>query len=125
MIMLDATKSETQKELLETELEAVGIRLNTQKPNVYFKVKTGGGISFNATCKLTKITEKMVQHILHDYRIFNAEILIREDVSVDQFIDVILGNRKYIRAIYVSQHSVSICCYMYHVYVYVYGFTQF
>ncbi|KAF9366405.1 Developmentally-regulated GTP-binding protein 2 [Mortierella sp. NVP85] len=100
MIMLDATKSETQRRLLEIELEAVGIRLNTQKPNVYFKVKTGGGISFNATCKLTTLTERMVQHILHDYRIFNAEVLIREDITVDQFIDVVLGNRKYIRAIY-------------------------
>lgn len=39
MIMLDATKSVTQKELLEAELEAVGIRLNTQRPNVYFKVR--------------------------------------------------------------------------------------
>lgn len=39
MIMLDATKSATQKELLEAELEAVGIRLNTQRPNVYFKVR--------------------------------------------------------------------------------------
>lgn len=38
MIMLDATKSITQRRLLEAELEAVGIRLNTQKPNVYFKV---------------------------------------------------------------------------------------
>ncbi|KAF9198538.1 Developmentally-regulated GTP-binding protein 2 [Haplosporangium sp. Z 27] len=100
MIMLDATKSVTQRELLEAELEAVGIRLNTRKPNVYFKIKTGGGISFNAICKLTTLTEKMVQHILHDYRIFNAEVLIREDITVDQFIDVVLGNRKYIRALY-------------------------
>ncbi|KAF9086031.1 Developmentally-regulated GTP-binding protein 2 [Mortierella sp. GBA35] len=100
MIMLDATKSATQRELLEAELEAVGIRLNTQRPNVYFKIKTGGGISFNATCKLTTLTEKMVHHILHDYRIFNAEVLIREDITVDEFIDVVLGNRKYIQAIY-------------------------
>lgn len=39
MIMLDATKSVTQREKLESELEAVGIRLNTQRPNVYFKVR--------------------------------------------------------------------------------------
>jgi len=38
MIMLDATKSAQQRELLEAELEAVGIRLNTKRPNVYFKV---------------------------------------------------------------------------------------
>lgn len=34
--------------------------------------------------------------------IFNADIVIREDITVDQFIDVILGNRRYIKCIYVS-----------------------
>lgn len=53
--------------LLEAELEAVGIRLNQRFPNVSFKIKKGGGITFNATVKLTKIDQKMVQNILHDY----------------------------------------------------------
>ena len=38
--------------------------------------------------------------ILHDYRIFNAEVLIRDDYTVDEFIDVVLGNRKYVRCLY-------------------------
>ena len=38
VMMLDATKSSQQRILLERELEAVGIRLNRGKPNVYFKV---------------------------------------------------------------------------------------
>ncbi|KAJ3361954.1 developmentally-regulated GTP-binding protein 2 [Allomyces macrogynus ATCC 38327] len=100
LMVLDATKAKNQRELLERELEAVGIRVNKRRPNVYFKVKTGGGLSINATCKLTKINEKMVYHILHDYRIFNAEVLIREDITVDEFIDVVLGNRKYINCLY-------------------------
>ena len=36
--MLDATKGDVQRALLEKELEAVGIRLNRKKPNIYFKV---------------------------------------------------------------------------------------
>ena len=31
-------KGEIQKELLEKELESVGIRLNKARPNIYFKV---------------------------------------------------------------------------------------
>ncbi|CAG8500359.1 6231_t:CDS:10 [Rhizophagus irregularis] len=89
VMMLDATKSGQQRTLLERELEAVGIRLNRGKPNVYFKVKTGGGISFNAT-------------------IFNAEVLVREDITVDEFIDVVLGNRKYIKCLYVYNKIDSI-----------------
>ncbi|KAI8622429.1 P-loop containing nucleoside triphosphate hydrolase protein [Chytriomyces sp. MP71] len=100
LMMLDATKGPRQRELLEIELEAVGIRINTSKPDIYFKVKKGGGISFNATCKLTYLNEKLVQQILQTYKIHNAEVLIREDYTVDDFIDVVLGNRKYIRCVY-------------------------
>lgn len=42
--MLDATKSEEQRRLLEIELDAVGIRLNKQRPDVVFKRKTTGGV---------------------------------------------------------------------------------
>jgi uncharacterized protein len=45
LIMLDATKSEEQRRLLEIELDAVGIRLNKQRPDVVFKRKTTGGVS--------------------------------------------------------------------------------
>ncbi|KAG4101029.1 P-loop containing nucleoside triphosphate hydrolase protein [Neocallimastix lanati (nom. inval.)] len=100
LMMLDAAKGEKQKELLEKELESVGIRLNSRKPNIYFKVKKGGGISFNSTCKLTHLNEKLVYMILHDYKIHNAEVLVREDCTVDELIDVILGNRKYIKCLY-------------------------
>jgi ribosome-interacting GTPase 1 len=37
-MMLDATKQDVQRGLLEKELETVGIRLNKRKPNIYFKV---------------------------------------------------------------------------------------
>jgi small GTP-binding protein len=38
LMLLDSTKSEKQKELLQNELFEVGIRLNRQRPNIYFKV---------------------------------------------------------------------------------------
>ena len=44
LMMLDATKSEEQRRLLEIELDAVGIRLNKRKPDVVFKRKTTGGV---------------------------------------------------------------------------------
>ncbi|XP_064609334.1 developmentally-regulated GTP-binding protein 2-like [Liolophura sinensis] len=101
VMMLDATKGEKQRELLEAELESVGIRLNKRKPNIYFKQKKGGGISYNSTLTLTKINEKMVQMILHEYKIFNAEVLFREDCNSDEFVDVLLGNRVYMPCLYV------------------------
>nr|XP_008506390.1 PREDICTED: developmentally-regulated GTP-binding protein 2 isoform X2 [Equus przewalskii] len=101
IMMLDATKGEVQRSLLEKELESVGIRLNKHKPNIYFKPRKGGGVSFNSTVTLTQCSEKLVQLILHEYKIFNAEVLFREDCSPDEFIDVIVGNRVYMPCLYV------------------------
>lgn len=101
LMMLDATKGEIQRVLLEKELESVGIRLNKYRPNIYFKEKKAGGLSFNSTCPLTKCNEKLVQLVLHEYKIFNAEVLFREDCTPDEFIDVISRNRVYLPCLYV------------------------
>lgn len=101
LIMLDATRTHHQRHLLESELESVGIRLNKQKPNITYRKKTTGGISLTTTLKdLTHITPKLVQHILHEYRIFHAEVIVREDHTVDELIDVIEGNRRYVKCLY-------------------------
>ena len=42
-----------------------------------------------------------VTRILHSYRIHNGEVLFRDDCSIDDLIDVIEGNRKYLRCLYV------------------------
>ena len=55
----------------------------------------------SSSCQLVNITEKDVYQLLHEYRIHSAEVLFREDCTIDQFIDVIEGNRKYVRCLYV------------------------
>ncbi|KAF8213525.1 developmentally regulated GTP-binding protein [Mycena galopus ATCC 62051] len=89
LIMLDATKSEEQRRLLEIELDAVGIRLNKRKPDVVFKRRTTGGM--NCTVKLTKTDEKTIRTILAGYKLHNCDVMIREDITTDDFIDVLIG----------------------------------
>ncbi|KAJ8084388.1 Ribosome-interacting GTPase 2 [Marasmius tenuissimus] len=108
VIMLDATKSEEQRRLLEIELDAVGIRLNKSKPDVVFKRKTTGGITFNTTVKLTKTDEKTIRTILAGYKLHNCDVMIREDITTDEFIDVLIGNRKYVPCLYVYNKIDSI-----------------
>lgn len=43
------------REILENELETVGIRLNQVPPDVTFKKKTTGGVRFSSTVPLTKL----------------------------------------------------------------------
>ncbi|KAF4368946.1 hypothetical protein F8388_021558 [Cannabis sativa] len=90
LMVLDASKSEGHRQILTRELEAI-----------YFKKKKTGGISFNSTLTLTHVDEKLCYQILHEYKIHNAEVLFREDATVDDFIDVIEGNRKYMKCVYV------------------------
>ena len=83
------------------ELENVGIRLNKKRPNITIQQTKTGGVQFNANCKLTKIDKKLVINIMHEYKMHNAHVTFRGDYDVDELIDVIEGNRKYIRCIYV------------------------
>ncbi|KAF0975729.1 hypothetical protein FDP41_005056 [Naegleria fowleri] len=102
LMMLDASKGEIHRQLLEKELETVGIRLNKPKPNMYFKPLKQGGLRYTTTCKQTKgLTEKLVADILREHKIHNAEVVIRYDAEIDDFIDLVEGNRQYIRCLYV------------------------
>eukprot|EP00118_Oscarella_pearsei_P026940 m.310586 g.310586 ORF g.310586 m.310586 type:complete len:365 (+) comp52844_c0_seq1:34-1128(+) len=100
LMMLDASKGDVQKALLQKELESLGLRLNKPKPNIYFKVKKSGGVAFNVMCTVTHVDEKLVQMICHEYKIFHAEVLFRADCTADDLIDVICGNRVYVKCIY-------------------------
>ncbi|ORX39011.1 putative GTP-binding protein [Kockovaella imperatae] len=99
ILMIDATKSAEQKRQLETELEAVGIRLNARRPDVVFKPKSAGGVTVTITVKLTKTDERTIKSILQTYRIHNCDVVVREDITTDEFIDVLLGTRQYIPAL--------------------------
>lgn len=102
LMMLDVTKGDRQRRLLEIELEAVGIRLNCSRPDIVFKQKTAGGITINATVPLTKIgdPERAIRGVLQAYKLHNADVMIREDITLDDFVDVILGSRKYVPCLY-------------------------
>ena len=81
LMILDAGKEEEKnhREILERELETVGLRLNKERPRIYFKVKNGGGIKFSTTCKLTKLGDDpydTIYKILHEVLIFLIIILI-------------------------------------------------
>ena len=66
-----------------------------------FGGKKTGGLFFSAHATLTKIDEKMVRSIFAEYRIHNAHVKFNGDYDVDDLIDAIEGNRKYMRCIYV------------------------
>ncbi len=86
---------------LVNELYEAGFRLNQRPPDITITKHDRGGINVNTTVKLTKTTEEIVSSILSSYGYINADIVIRQNITDDQLIDFISGNRIYASAIVV------------------------
>jgi small GTP-binding protein len=100
MIMVDALKPE-QYDVILKEVYETDVRLNQDKPDIKIKKKPRGGIGVGVTVKLSWMDEKTIKGILQEFRIENADVLIRTDITPDQLIDAIEGNRKYMPALVV------------------------
>eukprot|EP00929_Paragymnodinium_shiwhaense_P026428 TRINITY_DN15731_c0_g1_i1.p1 TRINITY_DN15731_c0_g1~~TRINITY_DN15731_c0_g1_i1.p1 ORF type:complete len:435 (-),score=133.30 TRINITY_DN15731_c0_g1_i1:255-1559(-) len=102
LMCLDPTKEDGQIEMLTKELEDIGIRLNTAPKDIQYTKTNAGGVKFHSTVPQTQgFDGEVAASVLKSYRTFNANVICREDVSVDDFIDIIDGNRKYCKCLYV------------------------
>mmetsp|Transcript_5009 Transcript_5009/g.7500 ORF Transcript_5009/g.7500 Transcript_5009/m.7500 type:complete len:375 (+) Transcript_5009:130-1254(+) len=109
LIVLDAGKPLTHKKIIEAELFSFGIRINQVPPNIKIVKKEAGGIGYQEMTPQTKgMNAEVCRMVLKEFKISCAEVILREDVTVDQFIDVIEGNRAYIPGLYVFNKIDSI-----------------
>jgi len=99
-IVLDVLKPLQHKRLLEKELEGFGIRLNKEPPQIGFRKKEKGGINLQVLCQQSELDIDLVKSILGEYKIHNADVVLRYDATADDLIDVVEGNRIYIPCIY-------------------------
>ncbi len=100
LILLDATKALEEYEIIMRELYGFGIRANSKPPDVVIRKKARGGLAITSTVRLTRISEREVQAVLGEYGLHNADIVFRSDITIDEFIDVVEGNRSYVPAIF-------------------------
>ncbi|MBD3318687.1 GTP-binding protein [Candidatus Woesearchaeota archaeon] len=98
VVLVDALHPECH-DVIRNELHDFGVRLNQRPPDVKITKKGRGGISISSTVPLTKMREETIVSVLREFRINNADVLFRDDVTVDQFIDAIKRNRKYCAAV--------------------------
>ncbi|MGQ0797711.1 MAG: OBG GTPase family GTP-binding protein [Methanobacteriota archaeon] len=96
LILLMIDVFETNIEVLAEELRLGGIRLNERPADVVFSKATRGGLTVNATVALTKIDVGMVKDICREWGHLNGTVVVRDDVSEDELIDALAGNRVYI-----------------------------
>jgi len=93
IILLDVFHPE-HLEVVKKEIYETGLRVNQKPPQVKISKKLRGGIDIGLTVKLTKIDEGTIEAILKEFRLENSSIVIREDITDDQLIDAIEGNKK-------------------------------
>ncbi|MFB6114908.1 MAG: OBG GTPase family GTP-binding protein [Candidatus Nanohalobium sp.] len=96
IIMLD--REEMREDEIKSELYDAGIRINKEPPNMKVEKKGKGGISISTTVDLD-IEEETIKQIMQQRGYTNAEVIIREQMDLDRFIDGLMENRKYVPAI--------------------------
>lgn len=97
LIMIEVNHPEHYQAILK-EIWDSQIRINKTKPEVYIKKKPQGGIQIGKTVPLD-IDDDTLKKILREYKIVNADVLIRSPIDIDDFIDCIEENKKYLPAI--------------------------
>ena len=86
-------------DVLMKELYNAAIRLNQKKPDVVISGSSQGGVLVKPTVKLTKIDTETIKDMAVAYGHINATIVVREDINVEQMLDVLSGNRVYVRCV--------------------------
>ncbi len=85
-------------DIVKRELYEGGIRLDQKPPDIVIRKKDRGGVKISSTTNLS-IDEKTIVDVLREYRIHSADVIIREDITLDRLIDALAGNRVYIPSI--------------------------
>jgi uncharacterized protein len=84
---------------LRNELEGAGVRINTRPPRIVVTPADRGGLTVSSTVKLTHLAGGGAADIAREFGMHNGLIVLREDATPEQLIDVLAGNRVYLPAI--------------------------
>ena len=87
-------------ESIEKSLEKSGIKINKKRPMVSIDKKLKGGIQVVSNIK-QEFNKETVKEIAKEFRIANAEITIKEKLSLDKLIDAFNKSIVYVPALYV------------------------
>ncbi|MCL2148459.1 MAG: GTP-binding protein [Methanomassiliicoccaceae archaeon] len=86
-------------DVLMKELYNAAIRMNQVKPDVVITGSSQGGILVKPTVKLTKIDPETIKDMAIAYGHINATIVVRDDINVEEMLDVLSGNRMYVKCV--------------------------
>ncbi|HQF16601.1 MAG: hypothetical protein A4E45_00144 [Methanosaeta sp. PtaB.Bin039] len=86
-------------DILEKELYEAAIRMDREPSDISMIREDRGGIRIRSTVPLTHMTEQEIAEIIRVYGIVNATVVVRDDITTDDLVDHLAGNRVYIPSI--------------------------
>ena len=104
IIIVSGQESEKQKRIIEDELYQAGFRLNQQPPDVKVLRKSSGGVRIEMA-RNSQLSQETVREILSEFRVLNADVVIRENLSIDQLVDCLARNRVYVPVLFVANKA--------------------
>ncbi len=75
----------------------MGIRLNGAPPRMEIRGREKGGVGITSQVKQSVLNDDLIKTIMYEYKKRNASVILYEDLTPDQFIDGLQGNRNYIK----------------------------
>ena len=99
LLTLDAKQAKKHLPVILRELEQSAIRLNRRPKDINVYYRDRGGINVQTVVKQTHMTAEQIEDIARQFRINNADIIVRDDITVDDLVDHLSGNRVYIPAV--------------------------
>ncbi len=99
LLTLDAKQAKKHLPVILRELEQSAIRLNRRPKDINVYYRERGGINVQSTCKQTHMDLDQIEDIVRQFRVNNADVVVREDITVDDLVDHMSGNRVYIDAV--------------------------
>lgn len=94
-------------EQISTELREVGIKINQTKPNILIEKKVSGGLNISSNLN-QDLKIETIREIVQELGIKNAEITLKEKVTVEKLIDACLPNRVFLPALMVINKADSL-----------------
>ena len=84
-----------QYDCLREELYANKVRLDTTPPNVSVAKRAKGGIRVTTSGDVG-LEEETIKGVLREYGYVNADVTIRERLTIDELVDALMDNRVYL-----------------------------
>ncbi len=98
LVMVDVFHPDHYPVILN-EVWNTGVRINQRYPDVRITKTSRGGLQIGKTVYLPDLNDTTIRGILREFKIVNAQVLIRERITADQLIDVVQKNRIYTSSI--------------------------